>query len=80
METNILPIVPIRNYISCLYKYFLINFINEGFIVKVTIKETSFQLKPSKRLVATMLNHEKFFILDPRQYITSPFEKDKVSI
>ena len=60
--------------------YFLIDFVNEVFIIKVTAKENSFQLKPSKTLVATMLNPEKTFILDSRQYITSAIKRDKVSI
>ena len=58
----------------------MIDFVSEVFIIKVTVKENSFQLKPSKRLVATMLNPEKNFILDPRQYITSAIKRDKVSI
>ena len=58
-----------HNYISCLCNYFLIDFVI--FIIKVTVKESSFQLKLSKRLVATMLNPEKIFILDSRQYTTS---------
>ena len=52
---------------------------SEAFIIKVTIKENSSEMKPSKRLVATMLNPEKSFILDPRQYITSAMKRDKVS-
>ena len=31
-------------------------------IIKVTVKENSFQLKPSKRLVAMMLNPERKFL------------------
>ena len=62
--------LPIHNYISCLCNYFLIDFVSEVFIIKVTVKQNSFQLIPSKILVATMLNLDKLFILDPRQYIT----------
>ena len=62
-----------------MYNYFLIDFVSEVFIIKVTVKENSFQLKPSKRLVATMLNPEKVFILDPKQYIISAIKTDKVS-
>ena len=65
---------------SCLCKYFLIDFVSEVFIIKVTVKDNSFQLKPSKRLVATMVNPEKIFILDPRQYITLAIKRDKISI
>ena len=39
----------IQNYISCLRNYFLIEFVSEVFIIKATIKENSFQFKPSKR-------------------------------
>ena len=49
-------------------------------ILKVTVKENSFQLKPSKRLVATMLNPEKIFIVDPRHNITWTIKRDKVNI
>ena len=72
--------LPIYNYVNCLRNYFLIDFVSEVFIIKVTMKENSFQLKPSKRLVATMVNPEKIFVLDPRQYITSAIKRDKVSI
>ena len=54
----------------------MIDFVSEAFIIKVTVKENSFQLKPSKRLLATMLNPEKIFVLDPRQYITSVIKRD----
>ena len=57
----------------------MIDSVNELFIIKVTVKENSFQLKPSKRLVAKMLNSKKKkTILDPRQYITSAIKRDKV--
>ena len=37
-------------------------------------------MKPSKRLVATMLNPENIVILDLRQYINSAIKRDKVII
>ena len=58
----------------------MIDFGSDVFIIKVTVKESFFQLKPSKRLVVTMLNPEKIFILDPRQYINSAIKRDKISI
>ena len=33
--------LPIHNYLSCLCTYFLINFVSEVFIIKVTVKENS---------------------------------------
>ena len=51
------------------------------FIIKVTVKENSFQVKPSKRLVATMLNPDKILnIRSYKQYIISAIKWDKVSI
>ena len=73
-------LLPIHNYIRCFFNYFLTDFVSEVFIIRVTVKENSFQLKPSKRFVAAMLNPEESFILDPRQYITSAIKRDKVSI
>ena len=63
-----------------MYNYFLIDFVSEVFIIKVAVKENSFQLKPSKRKVGKMLNPEKNSILDLKQYIISAIKTDKVSI
>ena len=58
----------------------MIDFVSKVFIIKVTVRGKSLQLKPSKRLVATIVNPEKIFILDSRQYITLAIKRDKVSI
>ena len=43
MATYILPAsLPIHNYHGCLCNYFLIDFVSEVFIIKVTVKENSF--------------------------------------
>ena len=35
--------LPIHNYLSCFCNYFLIDFVSEVFIIKVTVKENSFK-------------------------------------
>ena len=49
------PYQQITNYLSCFCNYFLIDFVIEVFIIKVTIREL-FYLKPPERKVAIMQN------------------------
>ena len=35
--------LPIHNYLSCFCNYFLIDFVSEVFIIKVTVKKNSFK-------------------------------------
>ena len=35
--------LPIHNDLSCLCNYFLIDFVSEVFVIKVTVKENSFK-------------------------------------
>ena len=77
MATDTLPILTNTDLPKCLCYYFLINFVNEVFIIKVTVKKNSFIWKLEKMCynVASL----KFF-LNAKQYITAANERDKVSI
>ena len=70
-----------QNYLSCFCNYFLIDFVGEVFIIKITVKENSFKwnLQRDKLLPCWIL---KKFFLDLRWYIyiyNLTIKRDKVS-
>ena len=64
---------------SCLCNYFLIDFVYKWSVYNRSNSKREL-FSTETRFFPTMMNPEKIFILDPRQYTTSGIKRGKVSI